>query len=337
MPKRDKTSANGVEEMVDQFETVRDVVWDPYDPDHAPQINVTLEFITPDQAKEWLDTCQYERQRDRYTPHINDMRFILRQRQYSVQSITLCEIDGEWKLTNGQHRCASIVEEGIGVWEVVIRKYGGSSESGATEYSRTDRGKRRRVADAIRAHGLAEEFGMQQPQINQVSGAVTHIITGFGYTKPTIRNRLHLQNQDARVEEVRNWLPIASKYFKTITGAQRGRYKHFTLASTMAVGLVTLKYSPESAEDFWYQAAHNSPNDDADPVLALQIVFRERLIERKDPILFARYVAACWNAFYDKRPLAKARTQSTKEPINIAGSPYQGRLTSSLINPSIAE
>lgn len=305
-------------------------------PKHPPPITCALEFITPEMAVKWLQNYPYERQRDMYGPHVDELVYVLQQQQYSLQGVILCKYSDQWRVTNGQHRLQAIVKSGIGTWEVVIRKDMDEAAT-ADEYSRTDRGKRRQVADALRAHGLGSEYDLTPIQVNLISAGVGLILSGFSYTKPAIRNRLHLNNQDTRVHEVEKWLPAGARFFKTIREPMHKRYRPLVLAATLSVALVNFHYTPERAEDFWFKVAHEESMELDDPAQALLGVFARRVEERSKAPVWARLVSGCWNAFLDGRHLAQPSTRNFDQPIVIAGSPYKGRLTSSTINPSVEE
>jgi len=306
-----------------------------YGREAPPPVRCELLFIDPALAADWLSGYQYDRQRDIYEPHVDELVYVLQQQQYSLQGIVLCKFRDQWRVTNGQHRLQAIVKSGIGTWEVAIWKDLDEAAT-ADEYSRTDRNKRRTTADALRAHGLGSEYDLTAVQVNQISAGVGIILSGFGHTKPAVRNRLHLTNQDHRVAQVDKWLPAGARFFRTVREPKHKRLRHLTLAPTLAVALVNFHYSPERGEEFWFKVAHEEAMELDDPAQALLGVFARRVEERSKAPVWARLVAGCWNAFYEGRHLAQPSTRNFDQPITIAGSPYKGRLTSSLIDPSVS-
>jgi hypothetical protein len=311
------------------IEHVTELGWSVYDQDKPPPITMDREFITPEIAQRLLESCHYDRQRDITKSHVKALALAHARRQYSLQGIVLCEVEGKWLLTNGRHRMQMIVDSGIGVWEVIIRKHGMTRAMVEAEYGRTDRGKRRQIADALRAHGIGGEYGLTPRELNLISGAVGVILPEFGYTKPEIRIRLGLNDPDARVAAVEKWLEFGNAYFKAIKDPLKGRYQDLVLSATMAVALVNFRETPEKAEDFWGRVAHDTPLP-GDPVRTLLEAYGKHPDERHKAPVFARRIASCWNAFYEGQQITRTVTPNTAEPITIAGSAiYKGRATRS--------
>lgn len=301
--------------------------------ERPPDIEGTLEAITPAKAEEWLSEYLYDRQRQHYEPHVKELAYIIQQGQYSPQGITLCECEGRWHLTDGQHRLRACVLSGMTIHEMIIRKRGLTPRELADEYSRTDQGKKRRIADTMRAHDVGQEYGLTDAQVNYVSAAVGLVVTGFASPKPEIRQKLHMANQDERLALVEKWLPAGTRYFKAIKEPRKGRMPHLILAATVGVGLVTSEYSKDKAETFWYILAHETGEEDH-PCQALLRYFSEERDERGKAPLVARRVARAWNAYYNDEQLSVIRRQDSAKPIEIAGSPFRGISTPSYLAPA---
>ncbi len=292
-------------------------------PGSPTNVTANVEFISGRTAQEWMASYGYDRQRNIYQPHVQELGYVLTRNQYSIQGIILCECNEQWHITNGWHRLSAIAKtfgdaDDQGTMEVVIRKFGLTEDELAREYSRTDQGKPRRIDDTLRAHGLGSEHGLDGVQVKAVAAGVKLIQSDFAYTKPETRNRLHLKNQDEQVEQVHAWLPAGARFFKAITKPKKGRYRHLKLAPTVAVGLVTCHSQPEKAEEFWYTLAHETM-EPSHPCQALLRYFSEVPEERTKPPLVARRVIRAWNAFYNGEEISQIKKQDADKPVEIAG------------------
>lgn len=298
-----------------------------------PDEDATLERFDREKAQEWLSLYKYERQRELKPNQVNRIAAAIRRGQYSRQALVLCECEGEWHLTDGQHRLHAFVKADRVVWEHVIRKRNLTKKELDEEYARTDGNKPRQGSDYARAFGMAEEFGLTQQQTDVVWASVKVIMSGFTQPKPEIRQTLGLNDPDIVWQEVRKWMPAAVRYFKAIANPKKGRYSHLRLTGAVSVMLVVCQYHPEKGEEFAFILAQETKEADHPCQALLGYFFNERKSNGDGYPQICRRVARAWNAFYADESLAQIRRQDTAKPIEIAGTPYSGLTTASFRTP----
>jgi hypothetical protein len=71
---------------------------------------------------------------------------------------------------------------------------------------------------------------------------------------------------NARVSELlRDWASEARTYFELVHGGETANMYLFLRAPVIACALLTLRYSPDRARDFWYEIARDDGLTAHDP------------------------------------------------------------------------
>lgn len=279
--------------------------------------------VTPETAERWLKS-QFEGQRRLRDHHV----FLLAQEMESGtfiphSSIVFADYDGKSYLIDGQHRLQAITLYGKSVRMPILRRKADSLREVQEWYSSIDQGLKRSAGDAIRAQGLANELSLTERQAGRLSGAVRQITTGFLDTTAGVgsakRARVRSRSNAFVSELMRKWATEAQTYFSLIQGGEQSNYYLFERASVMACALLTLRYVPDKAKEFWSGAARDDGLARHDPRKRLLVWLRDN---KEKPSDIARGFAVVWRSFLDDSEVKLIRFDSTR-PIDIRFVPLE--------------
>lgn len=279
--------------------------------------------VSPETAEVWLKS-QFEGQRRLREHHV----YLLAQEMESGNfiphsSIVFADYGGKSYLIDGQHRLQAVTLYGKTVKMPVLRRKATSLREVQEWYSSIDQGLRRTAGDAIRAQGLASELSLTERQAARLGGAVRQITTGFLDATAGIgsakRARVRARSNAFVSELMRKWSKEAQTYFSLIQGGEQSNYYLFERASVMACALLTLKYVPEKAKEFWSGAARDDGLSRHDPRKRFLVWLREN---KEKPSDIARGFAVVWRMFLDNGEVKLIRIDSTK-PVDIRFVPLE--------------
>ena len=279
--------------------------------------------VSPETAERWLKS-QFEGQRRLRDHHV----YLLAQEMESGtfiphSSIVFADHGGKSYLIDGQHRLQAITLYGKPVKMPVLRRRAESLKEVGEWYSSIDQGLKRSAGDAIRAQGLASELSLTERQTARLSGAVRQIATGFldataglGSAK---KARVRARSNAYVSALMRRWSTEAQTYFSIIQGGEQSNYYLFERASVMACALLTLRYVPEKAKEFWGGAARDDGLARHDPRKRFLVWLREN---KEKPSDIARGFDVVWRVFLDGGEVKLVRIDSTK-PVDIRFVPLE--------------
>jgi len=290
--------------------------------------------ITPAIAQQWLIEHKYEAQRRpdeamvRY--YANEMR-LGRFKQFT--QIELDALEGKKYLIDGQHRLLAVVECGLSQRFTLLEVPVSTREELDYRYAQTDRGKARTVTDQYRSLSLPQEFGLTETQTNALGSAVMFIRGDF------VRSSNKGVSLEDKLTLMREYAIYAGYFYEVTAGAIREISHTLTRQSTLAVALITYRYSAErfgiaKVDSFWQAVATDDGLQVGDPrkvahrhLLRVGMVggaVNSRYAERIPASESARYLAHCFNAFVEDRAIRFTRVFADS-PIRIAGSSYTGK------------
>lgn len=241
--------------------------------------------------------------------------------------IAFCHIpDGRYFLIDGYSRMNAIIESGVIVQFVVTHFDVDSIHDVAEIYMRLDQGRKRSLSDTYKATGLIDRTGLpDRTNVNQLGSATRWIENSFN----SRGKRIAIDRHQTLIEE---WSPIYLDYLDMITGVHMPEHirKRFTNSILISVALVTLKYAPEEAREFWSGVALDEGLSSGDPRKALLKFIDSfstgRTKDHRDymPSLeFMKYIARIWNAWYRCEKLSRIRRSArVPGPTDILGTPY---------------
>lgn len=287
-------------------------------------------------AYELLEQFPYVRQRDvsgRQVEHYADlMRNGLWQPFSDLEVAYAPNGDGSehGHLINGQHRLHAVIEADLEV-QFVIKHVGCvDDEEMALRYGTVDTGRARTPADFARAIDLAHETGFREYQINQLTSAMRAIGARFrGHGRYTVSVFERFDMIRAYVREIRLYNIYTSGSVTAINMQMRRSFP-------LGLALVTIResaetYGEEKIKHFWQHIALGKGFTVDDPRKLAHDHFVEAAmgaqgkLDRISPEYTARYIANCFNAWAEDRPLVSTRVDNRSAPIKILGSHFTGR------------
>lgn len=290
--------------------------------------------IAPDIAQRWLIEHKYDAQRrpDEAMVHY----YASEMRLGRFKPFTLLELDkleGKKYLIDGQHRLLAVVECGLPQRFSLLEVPVATREELDYRYAQTDRGKARTVTDQYRSLSLPQEFGLTETQTNALGSAVMFIRGGF------VRSTNKGVSLEDKLDMMREYSVYAEHFFEVTAGAVREIGPTLNRQSTLAVALVTYRYSAEvfgvaKVDDFWQGIATDDGLQVGDPrkvahrhLLRVGMVggaVKSRYAERVPASDSAITLANCFNAFVEKRMINTTKVYANSV-IRIAGSRYDGK------------
>lgn len=289
--------------------------------------------VSPEQAQDWLNNAKYEGQRNPSPIHIARYADDMKAGAFSQgTTITFAVYQGRKHLVNGQHRLHAQVVAKVEMTYTICERYVDSVDQIAIAYGHEDVGRSRSASDLYRPLNLTEELVLTNTQINALNAAVRFIDVGL--SPATNYNLTRMEG----LRLIRLYAPWAREYFNLIKGAPRSMHSSLKRQSTLAVALLSLRYSSVSAKalrapnvnDFWEGIATDDGISADDPrKIAGRHLFTTTMssgsvvpgvVSHASPHYSARYLIQCFNAFMERRAIKKsAKVINDRAPIRMWG------------------
>jgi hypothetical protein len=214
----------------------------------------------------------------------------------------------------------------------VVREHSDEADV-ALDYTRTDQGKRRTVSQNYAVLRLGDELGLTNTWINALGAAVALMNNAW---KTAAQYKLHT---DDRLRMIREYAPFCEQYIEATAGKPKELTSAFNRSATLAVGLVTFRYSSEvygieKVDEFWSGTAVDDGLRRGDPRKValdhLKTAYlsgggRYKYNNAVTPAYSARYLAKCFNAWIENDENVRfKRVDDATKPIKILGSPFLG-------------
>lgn len=297
-------------------------------------IHICRMEITPAKAMEYLQHA-FENQRALRPATVARYAQIMRRGTWDADGLLrLCMVEDQEYLIDGQHRLAAVVKSGIPQMFLIQRQTVPDIETAARIYTLIDKGLARTIADDLRALGVADTFQLTHTQANALAAGVALISSGFRKTDQKV---LH---PDDRMRMMEEYLPAYHKYLRVTSGAERIIRRRLERSATVAVGIVTFRYSIleySTVPDFWSGVAFDDgvPANDPRKYCNRHLMLvgmtgggasSDRFIKHKTSAVSAREIASYFNAYVEQREVKQsAKVLDPYKPIVIAGSPFDGK------------
>jgi hypothetical protein len=301
---------------------------------------VEVRVVTPEQARQWLQSRTYKRQRTVRRHHVLALAQEMKKETF-IQNTTIrfAEWGGQNVLLDGQHRLHAVVQSGIAQRFVVVTEAIPNEERIAYIYGKSDRNLRRTSGDMYAAIGLDEELALPRNYLTQVSAAVRFINIGLTTYRRSGAPQL---DEEVTIQLIRDYGPQAQEYYDMIKKANKPISNSLRRYYVVAIGLLSLKYAKESGTNrvspsvysFWNGAIYDDRIPANDPRKAANRHFlmtvmdnaqgleaRERHIESITPNRGARYLAACFTHYMNGKTPKKIIIQDENAPFAMWGVP----------------
>lgn len=284
--------------------------------------------ITPDIAQQLLSRFNYGRQRTVEKLHVSRLAAQMTAGNWTPGSqIAFGTLpDGTIRLVNGQHRLHAVVAAGKSIeFQLLLSPVADEAAIHALYYrfDTLQRGRSDRMV--LNSIGIAEQLDISR---DAAAGAFkSAVVLGNGLSLPTNNHALAgnplLGTPDGKLATIEPWWPQVKQYDDLIKPSFGKVKRRLLTASIMPVALVTLKYQPAKAEEFWGGVAKDDGLKVGDPRKVMLHVLTNT--DFKNQINSGLILTAnCWNAWYGSRQLShtKVYVGSVCAP---AGTPYANR------------
>lgn len=286
--------------------------------------------VTPDLAKQVLEAWPYKGQRN-----IRSSRIMTYQRQmettgewvYRTDTHLAMLPDGDVYLLNGYHRLQALSQvslENVTIPILFTFEYLKDAEDMANYYGVMDIGGMRSPTDAIHAQGLAETWGVSPEVLRSIGSAGALIMTDFTGGRSNSWHSAVGRSIPARINFIRAWEEEAYRVQDLYKKSSAPTRKPMLRQPIVGVMLLTLRDQPQKAEAFWTKVVTGEGLYKGDPENTLRNYILNTKMSGTPEHVYARYVANCWNAFYQGRKLGKAQVHSEglTDLIVIEGTTY---------------
>lgn len=288
--------------------------------------NLRIE-IHPDLAARILKECWYEGQDHRKisAQHVRVLAADMRSGCWTGgMQIHIAEIDGRYFLVDGYHRLNALIEAARAIEFSVIVTPCATIEEVKRLYWRHDFNQRPRpMVLAAVVDGAVDRNNLAKAQVASVMAAVLMIAARFA--APVSHAPVVGKSPDARLAAAKPWWKFGQEYFRHVGPAQRPLKDRLQRAALVSVGMLTLRYQPEKAAEFWSGVAADDGLRQGDPRKTLIHHITVNVIgdgarQADQPFV----AAAAWNAWFEGRALKVIKLQSGGSPI-ILGTPFDKR------------
>lgn len=286
-------------------------------------------------ADRYISTGKYELQRHLSEAHVAElMREMMNGTFQEGTAIDIAELGDRYFLINGQHTLAAIVKSDI-PQNLVVKRYRVTSMTEVGQiYSRLDIQRTRSPFDRLHALGVPDALGINHQETTAVVAGLKLILARFQnapgakVTKSDI-DRTIFKSADRWAKAIEEYRKPIAQYLEAINFTEtKIDRRRFLRSGAVSIGLVTLRHQNERAWDFWAAAAADDGLRSRDPAhrLSTWLLTNPAGGGTRRGVFHARYIASCWNAFYEGRELSKVYPADVDlVGITIAGTPFKAR------------
>lgn len=290
-----------------------------------PQLSFIREghvTFSPAQAALVLKWCRYERQRDetKAKSHILRLAEYMRRGQWLEKSqLDFARVNGSLTMVNGHHRMRAQVESGVDIlWNIAIHDCASDDEVKGLYY-RFDTDLRKRSASAIlNGIALGEDLGLTKSGATALWKAAPTIGEGLRFKRYAQSERGMLT--DEQVAICHEYAKEAAFMDTAIKAAPAFMRRKLFSTSVFSVAMVTLKYRPEIAREFWMGLCEDNGLTKGDPRKTLLTDMQTRSGSKGLLAAGMMATAKAWNAYHQGRDLKIIKI--TGYNVQVSGTPF---------------
>lgn len=300
----------------------------------AQAVVAEVKLVTAAMAKRFLDLGDYDLQRATAVSHVEELVSEMdAQRFEQGTAIWLAEFldTDRFVLVNGRHTCTAIVNSGKPQLLTIITTRIKSIAEAGRIYSRLDINKMRRPFDRIKALKIPQIADLNVAETNGLIAAIKLLLGNFQNApgaKASNVDRSIYKSAEKWADAIEEWKAPIRLYFSALEYCESAQHRRrFLRSSTMAVALATLRHQPKKAWEFWATAAADDKLRARDPARKLN---NWLLTNKGGPtsvaVRQAKYVAACWNAYFDGREIYNVAPSDVGAiGLTLKGTKYKAR------------
>lgn len=282
--------------------------------------------VSPAYADFILDAAAYDRQRVLRERQVNLLLSIMRAGAFDDdRQIIFARLADRSFLIDGQHRLRALARFDRPI-RFTFKVYACASFVEVAEhYGRIDfAAQGRDVRDFVRTYDLAAEHDLDVREACVVATAGKVIAAGLAAAPQATAAYQTLRSPDALADFLVPWWPSARLYLGAISPGAPAVRRCLYRSGVAAVGLLTARWQPDRARDFWTGLARDDGLRQHDPRKTLLAWFgAHRAIDGKLGVANdLRAAAQAWNAAWHGRPLQIIRAQRDLS-FELAGTPVR--------------
>ena len=286
--------------------------------------------LTPANARAILALWEYHRQRPIREATIHLYLELMENgdwQRYTEMHVGI-RPDGSPVLLNGYHRLTALSrlapESTFTLPVTMSYSLVSDNDDIASYYAVIDTGTRRNQTDAIVARGLAEEWGVPIDVVRASASAAALILTDFTGGRSNSKYAAKGRSIPGRMRFVEDYEQEIKTLAMLVRPATSSHRKTILRSPVVAVALMTLRWQPEKAEEFWTSVVTGEALLVGMPAMTLRNYLSNNPMKGTLEHVYARYVANCWNAFYMDDVITKVqvRAEGVVDLIVIRGTPY---------------
>lgn len=241
-------------------------------------------------------------------------------------SITLARLpDGRLWLVDGQHRLHAIVLHGQPVKVRIIVHDVESEEEARALFAGFDRSDSVRTdIQMLNAAQLSERTGLSKTMTSALYQAIPFLMTELRSGRGQWQGDAYVPARQvkSKMDALLEWVAEAKQYSADIAGADSHVKRKLLGAGCMAVALMTYRYQPQRAHEFWRGVAEDDALPKHDPRKRLLTDFAERRLNSGSAMQSVFQPMLAWNAWNEGRELKIIRIRDTTR-LNLWGTPLE--------------
>lgn len=291
----------------------------PYDVARYRALSTEIVLVTPEIAKKLRLSCHFERQRALSTDHIRRLASEMRNGWFLPGTpIWFCDLpDGKSVIVNGNHTLEAVAESGLTVPLTFVHQRVRDIDEAAWAYSCFDIQKSRTWMQAAQAHGLGDTI----PMLQWALPAMAYILAEFRQPSGLSSSNPLLSSRHERFDAVKSYTGALALLHGLLPGVPVKTQALLHRAAVMSIAMVTARYQPASAEEFWSGLLKDDGLRVGDPRKALlrYLSLRSAVVGRHELMVGA---AQAWNAFFEDR-LMQIVKPGQMHKFRILGTPWE--------------
>lgn len=295
-------------------------------------INTYTQTVTPEIAQRLL-ACNFDKQRRVDNQSVQSLARAMRLGRFTTNTIKFAVLDSQRVMTNGQHTLLAVIESGTTVLLPVADFVVDSQEDIARLYFHEDTQRRRNFGDSVRAIGLPEELDVSPTDIKQCASALRWVKGSFG----VVRSAMDSISFDDLHEWVPSWISEAKLINTVISPCDASTRNMIKSQAMYSVALITARYQPGMAADFWKQVAQDDKLERYDPRKTIRNWYIANRVANVNDYrigahIISRAAILAWNAWSEGRTLRYIMVRDKTGVANIAGTPYNGKQSADFLS-----
>jgi hypothetical protein len=283
--------------------------------------------ISASEAALILEECRYPQKRDLTAAgerHRKMLAEMMRRGNWRPKDkLDFANILGRFMLLNGHHRLAAQAESGQVIqWTIAVHDCRTVADAEALYWSFDTTTRARTNETILSAIGFDEKLGTSKTIAEAMYRAAPFLANGLYFGR--VDTGFVARMIDTRLETALQFAREARLYEEAIAQAPPRIKTRLHTVGAVAVGVVTLRYQPEKAFEFWNGVALNDGLRRGDPRHTYVNLIGGAQAKKGTGSWTANAAAQAWRAFYIDQTLLILRVND-KPQVAVAGTPYKGR------------